>query len=99
MIWAFLIPIFIVGLAIVLSSHQKTIADQAYLDKSMVLRKYLVYAKLNYNYRFNQGDRIVCIDEVEEAKAKLDEAVRWYNKKYRRYGYYIPLEILRFEEE
>lgn len=99
MIWAFFIPIFIVGLAIALATHRKSIEDQAYLDKGVVLRKYLAYAKLNFDYRFNKGDRIVCYDEVEEAKSRLVQAYLWFNKKYKKYGIYLPPELFEFEEE
>lgn len=99
MVWAILIPIFIVGLAIALATHRKSIEDQAYADKARVLRKYLAYSKLNFDYRFNKGDRIICYDEVEEAKARLMEAYLWFNKKYKRYGICLPPELFEFEEE
>lgn len=98
MIWAFLIPIFIVGLAIALASHRKAIEDQAYLDKSLVLQKYLAYSKLYQDYHF-KSDRIVSINEVEEAHDRLIRAYVWFNKKYKKYGIYLPPELFEFEEE
>lgn len=99
MVWAFLFPIFIVGLAIALANHRKAIEDQAYLDRLMVIKKYAAYSKLYHDYHFGNGEQIICYDKVEEARRWLLEAAEWYNKKYKFYGFCIPPEILNFEEE
>lgn len=99
MIWAFAIPICIIGLAFALATHRKEIEDQAWLDKNLVLHKYMAYSKLYNDYHFNKGDRIVSIDEVEEAHDRLIRAYMWFNKKYKKYGICLPPELFEFEEE
>lgn len=85
--------------AVFISIHLDKIRDQAYEDKKIVLHKWLVYAKLKLDYECGEGETIVCIDEVEEAHANLLKMAKWFNKKYRLYGYCIPPELLYLEEE
>lgn len=85
--------------AVLVSTHLEKVRDQAYEDKKIVLHKWLVYAKLKLEYECGEGETIICIDEVEEAHARLVDMAKWFNKKYHLYGYCIPPELLQLEEE
>lgn len=96
--------IFIIG-ALILGSmmfanHMENIRMQAWADKKPVIVKWLVYSRAYNAYYFGKDGVIVCIDEVEEAWKNLMDAADWYNKKYKKYGYCIPPELLtKFKEE
>ena len=89
----FIIGAIILG-SVMFASHMENIRMQAWLDKKPVITKWLIYSHKYDAYHFGQDDVIVCIDEVEEAWKNLMDAADWYNKKYKKYGYCIPPELL-----
>ena len=96
--------IFIIGVllggSLMLANHMENIRMQAWLDKKPIIAKWLVYSRKYNAYYFGSEGVIVCYDEVEEAWKNLMDAAEWYNKKYRKYGYCIPPELLtKFKEE
>lgn len=94
-----LIIIVLLGGTLMFANHMENIRTQAWLDKKYVIAKWLQYSRAYNAYYFGNGDRLVCIDEVEEARKELVDKAEWYNKKYRKYGYCVPPELLHFEEE
>lgn len=100
MLVAIFIVVVLLGGTLMFANHMENIRTQAWLDKKHVIAKWLVYSRKYNAYYFGKDGVIVCIDEVEEAWDNLMEAARWYNRKYRKYGYCIPPELLtKFKEE
>lgn len=103
MLEAVIIPIAVV--VILLSSflfakHMDTIRIQAHMNRKYVIAKWVAYFRAyNAYYHGSDDSRLVCYDEVEEARKELMDAAEWYNKKYKKYGYCAPPELLFFEEE
>lgn len=86
------IPIIVV--AILLSSflfakHMDAIRMQAWLDKKIIVEKWIKYRRYKTGHDF-----IISIEEVNEAEQDLRKTAKWYNDKYRLYGYCCPPELL-----
>lgn len=93
MLETIIIPIVVV--VILLSSflfakHMDTIRMQAWLDKKIVIMKWVKYS------RIKNGDApfISTIEDLNEAEQDLRKTAAWYNKKYKLYGYCCPPELL-----
>lgn len=70
--------------------HMDTIREQAWLDKKVIVMKWLKYTRIkNGNSEF-----ISTVEDLNEAEQELREAAAWYNKKYKLYGYCCPPELL-----
>lgn len=79
--------------------HMDKIREQAWLDKKLIIAKWSSYYRIYNAYYHGNGNVLVCYDEVEEARKELKDCADWYNKKYKKYGYCAPPELLLFEEE
>jgi hypothetical protein len=78
--------------------HMDTIRMQAWLDKKIIVEKWIKYRRIKDQYE-NGHDFIVSIEEVNEAQLDLLKTAKWYNDKYRLYGYCCPPELLFDLEE
>ena len=95
-----IIPIIVAS--ILLSSfffakHMDVIRMQAWLDKKIVIEKWIKYRRIKDQYETGH-DFIVSIEKVNEAEQDLRKVAKWYNDKYRFFGYRCPPELL-FELE
>ena len=94
----FIIGALILG-SIMFASHMDKIRIQAWEDKKHVIARWATYFRVYNAHYHGTGNVIVCYDEVEEARRELMNCAEWYNKKYKKYGYCAPPELLLFEEE
>ena len=94
----FIIGALILG-SVMFATHMDKIREQAWLDKKHVIAKWATYFRVYNAYYHGNGNVLVCYDEVEEARRELMDCAEWYNKKYKKYGYCAPPELLLFEEE
>ena len=95
-----IIPIIVVIILVVtfcFAKHMDTIRMQAWLDKKIIVEKWLKYRRIKDQYLCGH-DFIVSVEEVNEAEQDLLKTAAWYNKKYKLYGYCCPPELL-FELE
>ena len=97
------IIISIVVAIILLSSllfahHMDTIRTHAWLDKKIIIAKWIKYRRIKDQYETGH-DSIISIEEVNEAEQDLRNIAKWYNDKYRLYGYCCPPELLFDLEE
>ena len=76
--------------AFLFARHMDTIRMQAWLDKKIVIMKWVKYS------RIKNGDApfISTIEDLNEAEQDLRKTADWYNKKYKLYGYCCPPELL-----
>lgn len=91
-----IIPIGIVILLLssfLFAKHMDTIRMQAWLDKKVIIEKWIKYRRIKDQYETGH-DFIVSIGEVNEAEQDLRKVAKWYNDKYRLYGYCCPPELL-----
>lgn len=91
-----IIPIIVV--IFVLSSflfaeHMNTVRTQAWLDRKIIINKWAKYCRIKDQYETGH-DFIVSIEEVNGAAQDLRKVAKWYNDKYRLYGYCCPPELL-----
>jgi hypothetical protein len=92
------VVISVVVLVILLGSflftkHTDTIRMQAWLDKKIIIEKWIKYRRIKDQYETGH-DFIVSVEEVNEAEQDLRKIAKWYNDKYRLYGYCCPPELL-----
>lgn len=70
--------------------HMDTIRMQAWLDKKIIIEKWLKYSRIkNGTSKF-----ISTAEDLNEAEQDLRKTAAWYNKKYKLYGYCCPPELL-----
>lgn len=92
------VVISVVALVILLGSflfakHTNTIHMQAWLDKKIIIEKWIKYRRIKDQYEAGH-DFIISVEEVNEAEQDLRKVAKWYNDKYRLYGYCCPPELL-----
>lgn len=90
------IPIIVVVILLgsfLFAKHMDTIRMQAWLDKKIIVEKWIKYRRIKDQYETGH-DFIVSIEEVNEAQLDLLKTAKWYNDKYRLYGYCCPPELL-----
>jgi hypothetical protein len=90
------IPIIVVVILLgsfLFAKHMDTIRMQAWLDKKIIVEKWIKYHRIKDQYKTGH-DFIVSIEEVNEAQLDLLKTAKWYNDKYRLYGYCCPPELL-----
>ena len=75
------------------AKHMDAIHTQAWLDKKIIVEKWIKYRRIKDQYKTGH-DFIVSIEEVNEAEQDLLKTAKWYNDKYRLYGYCCPPELL-----
>ena len=75
------------------AQHMDTIRLRAWADKKIIVEKWLKYRRIKDQYETGH-DFIVSIEEVNEAEQDLRKVAKWYNDKYRLYGYCCPPELL-----
>ena len=96
------IPIIIVGTILLGSSlfakHMDAIRMQAWLDKRTIIAKWIKYRRIKDQFEIGH-DCITSIEEVNKAEQELRTIAKGYNKKYKRYGYCCPPELLFVLEE
>ena len=91
-----IIPIIVATLVIgsfLFAKHMDTIRTQAWLDKKIIIDKWAKYRRIKDQYKTDRKF-IVSIEEVNEAAQDLRKVAKWYNDKYRLYGYCCPPELL-----
>lgn len=91
-----IIPIVVVIVLLgsfLFAKHMDTIRMQAWLDKKIIIEKWIKYHHIKDQFETGH-DFIVSIKEVNEAEQDLRAIVKWYNKKYKLYGYCCPPELL-----
>ena len=95
MLTTIIIPIIVVIIlsAFLFAEHMDTIRMQAWLDKKTIIAKWIKYRRIKDQYETGH-DCIVSIEEVNEAEQELRTIAKWYNKKYKLYGYCCPPELL-----
>lgn len=90
------IPIIVVVILLgsfLFAKHMDTIRMQAWLDKKIIIEKWIKYRHIKDQYETGH-DFIISIEEVNEAEQDLLKTAKWYNNKYRLYGYCCPPELL-----
>lgn len=92
------VVISVVALVILLDSflfakHTDTIHMQAWLDKKIIIEKWIKYRRIKDQYEVGH-DFIISVEEVNEAEQDLRKVAKWYNDKYRLYGYCCLPELL-----
>lgn len=87
------IVVIILWSSFLFAKHMDTIRMQAWLDKKIIIEKWIKYRRVKDQYETGH-DFIVPIEEVNEAEQDLLKVVKWYNDKYRLYGYCCPPELL-----
>lgn len=90
------IPIIVVVILLgsfLFAKHMDTIRMQAWLDKKIIIEKWIKYRRIKDQYETGH-DFIVSVEEVNEAQLDLRKTAKWYNGKYRLYGYCCPPELL-----
>ena len=90
------IPIIVVVILLgsfLFAKHMDTIRMQAWLDKKIIIEKWIKYRRIKDQYETGH-DFIVSVEEVNEAKLDLLKTAKWYNDKYRLFGYCCPPELL-----
>lgn len=87
-----IIPILVVLLLglFLFAKHMDTIRMQAWLDKKVVIEKWLKYSRI----KNGSASFISTVEDLNEAEQELRKAAAWYNKKYKLYGYCCPPELL-----
>ena len=95
MLEAVIIPIIVMVIisSFLFSQHMDIIRLQAQVDKKIIVEKWIKYCRIKDQYEVGH-DFIVSIEEVNEAKRDLLKVAKWYNDKYRLYGYCCPPELL-----
>ena len=96
-----IIPIIVVILVLgsfLFAKHMDTISLQAWVDKKIIVEKWIKYRRIKDQYETGYKF-IVSIEEVNEAERDLRNVAKWYNDKYRLYGYCCPPELLFDLEE
>lgn len=91
-----IIPIIVVIVLVgsfCFAKHIDTIRTQAWLDKKIIIKKWIKYCRIKKQFECGH-DFIVSIEEVNEAEQDLLKIAKWYNDKYRLYGYCCPPELL-----
>ena len=81
----------------IFAHHMDTIRMQAWLDKKIIVEKWLKYNRIKQEYAYGTSF-ITTIEDVNEAEQDLRKTATWYNKKYKIYGYCCPPELV-FELE
>ena len=74
------------------AKHMDTIRMQAWLDKKIIVEKWIKYRRIKDQFETGH-DFIVSVEEVNEAEQDLRTVAKWYNKKYKLYGYCCPPEL------
>ena len=90
------IPIIVVVILLgsfLFAKHMDTIRMQAWLDRKIIIEKWIKCRRIKDQYETSH-DFIVSIEEVNEAEQDLHKVAKWYNDKYRLYGYCCPPELL-----
>ena len=85
----------------VFARHMDKVLYESMLDKKVVINNYREYSKLYMDYHYNSS-RITTVEELNISEQELIKKIKWFNDKYRFYGYYIAPESLLFtskEEE
>lgn len=93
---AVIIPIITVTLIVgsfLFAKHMDAIRMQAWLDKKIIVEKWIKYRRIRDQYETGH-EFIISIDELNEAEQDLRKTAKWYNDKYRLYGYCCPPELL-----
>lgn len=72
------------------AEYMNTIRMRAWLDQKIVTKKWFKYHCVKDQYKIGHGS----IEEVNEAEQDLRKVAKWYNDKYRLYGYCCPPELL-----
>ena len=96
MLETIIIPIVVVVILLgsfLFAKHMDTIRMQAWLDKKIIIEKWIKYRRIKDQYETGH-DFIVSVEEVNEAELDLLKVAKWYNKKYKLYGYCCPPELL-----
>jgi hypothetical protein len=95
MLEAVIIPIIVVVVisSFLFAQHMDTIRLQARIDRNIIISKWIKYRRIKDQYEIGH-DFIVSIEEVNEAQLDLLKTAKWYNDKYRLYGYCCPPELL-----
>lgn len=95
MLKAILIPIIVMIIisSFLFSHHMDTIRLQAQVDKRIIIEKWIKYRRIKDQYETGHNF-IISIEEVNEAGQDLRKIAKWYNDKYRLYGYCCPPELL-----
>ena len=96
-----IIPTIVVAIlwgAFLFAQHMDTIRLQARIDRNIIINKWIKYRRIKDQYEIGH-DFIVSIEEVNEAEQDLRKTAKWYNDKYRLYGYCCPPELLFDLEE
>lgn len=91
-----IIPIIVATLVMgsfLFAKHMDTIRIQAWLDKKIIVEKWIKYRRIRDQYETGH-EFIISIEELNKAEQDLRKTVKWYNDKYRLYGYCCPPELL-----
>lgn len=91
-----IIPIIVASILLgsfLFAKHMDAIRMQAWLDKKIIIEKWIKYRRIKDQYETGH-DFIVSVEEVNEAEQDLRKVAKWYNDKYRLYGYCCPPELL-----
>lgn len=87
-----IIIVVIIGLFL-FDQHMDTIRTQAWLDKKIITEKWIKYHRIKDQYETGH-DFTISVEKVNEAEQDLRKVAKWYNDKYRLYGYCCPIELL-----
>ena len=94
--YVFLSILFVLVIASFLfARHMDKVFYESILDKKVVINNYREYFKLYIDYHYS-SDRITSIEELNISEQELIRKIKWFNNKYRLYGYYIAPESLLF---